>query len=61
MKESEFIDQVEEIFMRLEDLLDEFEEDIDQPIPFLILIFIMSYKMASAFMDVYDLSSLAVL
>jgi CyaY protein len=29
VRESEFIDQVEEIFMHLEDLLDEFEEDID--------------------------------
>ncbi|MFT7686020.1 MAG: CyaY protein [Candidatus Azotimanducaceae bacterium] len=29
MQESEFVDQVEALFMHLEDLLDEFEEDID--------------------------------
>lgn len=37
-----------------------FKEDIDQPIPFLILIFLMSYKMSSAFMDVYSGCSLAI-
>lgn len=31
-----------------------FKEDIDQPIPFLILIMLMSYKMSDAFMKVYD-------
>lgn len=38
-----------------------FKEDIDQPIPFLILIFLMSYKMASAFMDVYNGCGIAIL
>jgi len=39
----------------------EFKEDIDQPVPFLALIFIMSYMMATTFMDVYSGISLAIL
>lgn len=39
----------------------DFEEDIDQPIPFLLLIFLMSYSMATTFMEVYGGVSLAIL
>jgi len=39
----------------------EFKEDIDQPIPFLGLIFLMSFMMATTFMDVYSGISLAIL
>lgn len=39
----------------------DFEEDIDQPIPFLALIFLMSYLMATTFMEVYGGVSLAIL
>lgn len=39
----------------------DFEEDIDQPIPFLALIFLMSYMMATTFMEVYSGVSLAIL
>lgn len=38
-----------------------FQEDIDQPVPFLVLIFIMSYKLASSFMNVYQDCGLAIL
>lgn len=41
--------------------VEEFKEDIDQPIPFLLLIFFMSYMMANTFMEVYGGVSLAVL
>lgn len=30
-----------------------FQEDIDQPVPFLVLVFLMSFKLASSFMCVY--------
>lgn len=39
----------------------DFEEDIDQPVPFLLLIFLMSYMMATTFMEVYGGVSLAIL
>lgn len=39
----------------------EFEEDIDQPLPFLLLIYLMSYMMATSFMQIYGGVSLAIL
>lgn len=39
----------------------DFEEDIDQPLPFLLLIFMMSYIMATTFMELYGGVSLAIL
>ena len=39
----------------------DFEEDIDQPAAFLLLIFAMSYMMATTFMEVYGGVSLAIL
>jgi len=39
----------------------DFEEDIDSPMPFLMLIYIMSYMMATTFMEVYAGVSLAIL
>ena len=42
-------------------LIPTFEEEIDQPLPFLALIFLMSYMMATTFMEVYGGVSLAVL
>lgn len=41
--------------------IQEFQEDIDQPLPFLMLIFFMSYMMATTFMEVYNSVSLAIL
>lgn len=38
-----------------------YQEDIDQPVPFLLLILIMSYKLAAAFMDVYQDCGLVIL
>ena len=38
-----------------------FREEIDQPVPFLVLIFLMSYKLASSFISVYQDCGLAIL
>lgn len=38
-----------------------FEEEIDEPLPFLGMIFLMSYMMATTFMEVYGGVSLAIL
>lgn len=39
----------------------DFKEDIDQPVPFLGVIFLMSYMLSTTFMEVYSGISLAIL
>merc|ERR1712086_183338 len=41
--------------------VESFKEDIDNPIPILAIIFLISLMMASVFMNLYDSTSLAVL
>lgn len=41
--------------------IESFEDDIDNPIPVLAIIFLISYMMSSVFMGLYDTTSLTIL
>jgi hypothetical protein len=41
--------------------VESFKEDIDNPLPVLLVIFVISLAMASIFMNLYDTTSLTVL